>query len=73
MHVLVVACFRNSLLCRLKTNKAVLAGLKEDTQWSESLLEACHDDHKKGRGGMPLLINQVDLEQVSYRSSVALI
>ena len=51
----------------------MLAGLKEDTQWSESLLQACHDDHKKGRGGMPLLVNQVDLEQVSHRSTVALI
>ena len=65
--------FATAYFKRVKTNKAVLAGLKEDTLWSESLLQACHDDHKKGRGGMPRLVQEVDLEQASNSFLVILL
>ena len=49
----------------MKTNEAVLKGLKEDTQWSGHLMQACLDDHEAGRMGMPRMLHEVSLEKAS--------
>ena len=71
MHVLVVPCVLKLFTLQAQDEQSS-AGRPKGGHSVVRVL-ACHDDHKKGRGGMPLLVNQVDLEQVSYRSSVALL